>query len=138
MDTILRRAFEVFGDDKSAIKNLFLGFSERLLFRKLGELKVSIERNEWLEKHDIVLVKGIVRGVCDWEKYSKRYLPRKTLSKVIERVAFLRNKIGLQSNKSTNGPSQCISKLQTGQSQCLDDLMSLKSTNFTDAMTLRE
>lgn len=95
MDTILRRAFEIFGDNKHSIKSLFPGFSERLILRKIGELKVCIERNEWLEKHDVILVKGIVRGVCDWEKYRKRYLPRKNINKVLERVSFLRSKIGL-------------------------------------------
>ena len=60
MDSILRRAFEIFGDNKPAIKALFPGFSERLILRKIGELKVGIARNEWLEKHDLLLVKGIV------------------------------------------------------------------------------
>lgn len=96
---LLLETFTIFGHDKELLSKLFPGFSTRLVYRKIGEIKSKLEENQWLPKHDEILIKGILKGIVNWEKIRKRYLPRKTISLLIERVNHLKLKFGFRTSE---------------------------------------
>lgn len=96
---LLKHTFRQFGNDRDFIAKLFPGFSKRLIYRKIGEIKAEIEELEWLPKHDEILIKAILKGASNWSKIAKRYLPRKSLDQVLTRVEKLKSKLKTQKGK---------------------------------------
>lgn len=90
---LLKQTYRQFGNDRDFIATLFPGFSKRLVHRKIGEIKAEIEEQEWLPKHDEVLIKAILKGASNWNKIAKRYLPRKSMDQVLARVEQLKMRL---------------------------------------------
>lgn len=122
---LLESVCREFGHDRQMVRKLFPGFSQRLLFRKMGEIKAAIEKNEWLPKHDQVIIKGIVKGVTAWSKIAKRYLPRKSLAEVKERADFLKYRLGFKMSVDICGSSTAK------QGDCDDSFQSTRHTEMT-------
>lgn len=96
---LLKHTYRQFSNDREFIVKLFPGFSKRLIHRKIGEIKAEIEGQEWLEKHDEILIKAILKGATNWSKIAKRYLPRKSLDHVLLRVGQLKSKLKIEKAK---------------------------------------
>ena len=121
---LLKHTFRQFGNDREFIAKLFPGFSKRLIYRKIGEIKAEIEESEWLPKHDEILIKAILKCASNWTKITKRYMPRKSLEQVLARVEQLKSRLKTQKAKLD------LSGHSLGKIQDEDD--SFQSTKHTE------
>lgn len=92
----LRNLMVVQGADaREHILAAFPEFSQRLVIKNIVLMKKSLE-DLWTEAQDQLLLKGVLRGRCDWEALRCKKLPSKSLDAVLRRVNHFREMLKLK------------------------------------------
>jgi hypothetical protein len=78
-------------EDKQLVCQVFPGFSERFVKRKLKEVTQTLKsKQSWTLEEDTIIFKYLIRGAADWQKVQESYFCSKSLKEVCERVDELR------------------------------------------------